>query len=359
MPAKKRNGSVQKEKRSLLVDALQKRTAASNMRAGGGGVGTLRAGGGGVSVLRAGGVVGISRGAIQDDVARPRTNQFVGMGWVPDIPSRLDYDWKTSKVREALENGPRKIKALKSDGEEPTGHWYDNIAYCPPVENQGELGSCTAHSVVGMMEYMMLRAKIPHVNLSRLFLYKVTRRLMNWTGDTGAYLRTTLQAAANFGVPPEHYWPYDFLRFEEDPEAFHYCFASNFQALNYTRIDSEGTGPQIRKRLKRFLEAGLVAVFGFPVYDSISYDGDVPFPKKGDSLEGGHAVLAVGFDDDYMVAGEESGTGAVVFQNSWDIDWGVGGYGYIPYRYFDEALAVDIWTVLKQEWIDQSKFDEP
>jgi C1A family cysteine protease len=77
-----------------------------------------------------------------------------------------------------------------------------------------------------MMEYMMLRASVRHFDLSRLFLYKTTRKLLGWTGDTGAYLRSTLQAAATFGVPPERYWDYDIELFEEEPEAFHYSFAA-------------------------------------------------------------------------------------------------------------------------------------
>lgn len=282
----------------------------------------------------------------------PSWSMVRGIGWVPDIPDHRDYAFESGALDEALKKAPRGMRALKSDGAEPRGHHYDNIDFCPPVEDQGEIGSCTAHSVVGMMEYMMLRAGVRHFNLSRLFLYKVTRKLLGWTGDTGAYLRTTLQAAANFGVPPEKHWPYDVENYEEEPEAFHYSFAQNFQSLNYTRLDSSGTGKEIRKRLKRCLKAGLVAAFGFPVYSSMG-DGEVPFPSDNDTLEGGHAVLAVGYDDDYKVGNDK---GVIVFQNSWSDYWGYGGFGYIPYRYFDEELANDIWTVVKQEWIDQSKF---
>lgn len=280
----------------------------------------------------------------------------VGTGWVPDIPDPRDFDISSDTLRGALEAAPAEVRRLARAGAEPTGSHYDNVRYCAPVEDQGSLGSCTAQSVVGMMEYMMLRAQVRHLDLSRLFLYKVTRKLMGWSGDTGAYLRTTLQAAANFGVPPERHWVYDVSRFEEEPDAFHYAYASNFQSLNYTRIDRSGSGREVRALLKRFLKAGLVAAFGFPVHSSLRQDGDVPFPTSDDPQQGGHAVLAVGYDDDYRVAGEESGTGAIVFQNSWGRGWGAGGYGFIPYRYFDEGLANDVWAVLKQEWVDQSRF---
>jgi hypothetical protein len=55
----------------------------------------------------------------------------------------------------------------------------------------------------------------------------VTRNLLNWTGDTGAYLRTTMGALTLFGVPPEEYWPYNIANFENEPTAFLYAYAQN------------------------------------------------------------------------------------------------------------------------------------
>jgi C1A family cysteine protease len=46
-----------------------------------------------------------------------------------------------------------------------------------------------------------------------------------------------------------------------------------------------------------------------------------------------HAVLAVGYDDK---------TELLKFQNSWGERWGQGGYGYLPYRYFETRL-LDAW----------------
>jgi hypothetical protein len=73
-----------------------------------------------------------------------------------------------------------------------------------------------------------------------LFLYKVTRKLLNFKGDTGAFLRGAVDITL-FGVPPEEYWPYDIKKFEVEPPAFCYSFAKNFQAINYVRLDPSGT----------------------------------------------------------------------------------------------------------------------
>jgi hypothetical protein len=278
--------------------------------------------------------------------------RIVGMGWRPDIPDNRDWGIDAEKVRsgwEALKWQPSFYAAPKLPET-----FIDNIDYCPPVEDQGNLGSCTAQAVVGMMEYMMRRSGREHVDGSRLFLYKVTRKLLGWTGDTGAYLRTTLQAAAVFGVPPEAHWPYEIARFEDDPEAFLYSYASNYQALNYVRLDQYEQGEsETLNLLKQVLHAGFVAAFGFPVYSSLQNGPDIPYPRPGDTLLGGHAILAVGYDDTRRI---DDCQGALLIRNSWSEWWGAGGYGWLPYAYVQEGLAVDIWTIFKQEWIDPVQF---
>ena len=84
---------------------------------------------------------------------------------------------------------------------------------------------------VGLVEYFERRAFGKHIDASRLFLYKVTRNLLNWRGDTGAFLRSTMGAMVLFGVPPEQYWPYRIEEFDKEPPPFCYAFAQNYQAI--------------------------------------------------------------------------------------------------------------------------------
>jgi C1A family cysteine protease len=107
--------------------------------------------------------------------------------------------------------------------------------------------------------------------------------------------------------------------------------------------------------LKRVLANGLGAVLGFPVYSSLTTAPDIPFPTQSDFLQGGHAVMVVGYDDEHMADGKK--VGSFIIRNSWGGDWGLGGYGFLPYEYVKQALAVDIWTVLKTEWLDLEPFD--
>lgn len=283
-----------------------------------------------------------------------------GMGWIPDYPDLRDYTEETDEVRLILpSNKGRKTKALPAS--------VDLRQWCSPVEDQGQLGSCTAHAGMGLIEYYERKSFGKHTNGSRLFLYKVTRNLMKLKGDTGAYLRTTMGAMVLFGVPPEAYWPYsdDQKKFDQEPAAFCYAFAQNYQAIKYFRHDPPGVkAGEILEKVKRYLASGHPAMFGFSVYNSIEQaetTGRIPFPSPKERIEGGHAVVAVGYDDKLKIAnkyGKVETTGALLIRNSWGKEWGEKGYGWLPYEYILRGLAEDFWSVLKKEWVDTGAFSE-
>ncbi|MDH7514071.1 MAG: C1 family peptidase [Clostridiales bacterium] len=103
-------------------------------------------------------------------------------------------------------------------------------------------------------------------------------------------------------------------------------------------------------------------MFGFTVYSSIeqaSDSGKIPFPSLRDKIEGGHAVVAVGYDDRMKIKnryGDKETVGALFIRNSWGRSWGEEGYGWLPYEYVLRGLAEDFWSVLKKEWIDTGQF---
>ena len=162
-----------------------------------------------------------------------------GLGWLPDYPDLRDY---TSRAARSVKPLLAKT-AVPSSGLKKAPTKVDLREWCSPVEDQGQLGSCTAHAGVGMLEYFERKLHGKHIDASRRFLYKVTRSLGQLEGDTGAFLRTTMGAMALFGVPPEDYWPYSEEEFDEEPPAFCYAFAQNYQAVKYYRLDPAGTEP--------------------------------------------------------------------------------------------------------------------
>lgn len=298
-------------------------------------------------------------------------NEKFGMGWLPDYPDFRDHSVEQDEVAPRLKAlGQRdSVKAmLKKVGVvgpakalPPTA---DLTAWCSPIEDQGALGSCTANAGVGIVEYFEGRAFGRHIDASRLFLYKATRNMLHWTGDTGAFLRTTMGALVVFGAPPEEYWPYTISDFDKEPSAFCYAFAQNYQAISYYRLDPPGTAKDVLlTRIKTNLAAGLPSMFGFTVYGSISQagtTGKIPYPTAGEKIAGGHAIVAVGYDDTMKIKNTNPGavetTGALRIRNSWGTGWGSGGYGWLPYDYVLKGLAVDWWTLLKNEWVDTGVF---
>ena len=296
------------------------------------------------------------------------------MGWLRDLPDYRDFTdghddltlkLKTFGQKDSIKMMMDKIKTSKASATPSSA--VDLRSFCSPIEDQGNLGSCTAHAGVGLVEYFEKRAFGKYIDASRLFLYKVTRNLLHETGDTGAYLRTTAAALTLFGVPPEEYWIYDTTKFDVEPTAFLYSYASSYQAITYYRLDPPGTSfQQVLANVKGKLAAGLPSMFGFTVYSSYTQadaTGKIPFPTRGDKIEGGHAVAAIGYDDKMKIKNANTGgietTGALLIRNSWGTGWGDRGYGWLPYEYVLRGLAVDWWSLLKNEWINTGQFGLP
>lgn len=287
----------------------------------------------------------------------------LGTGWLPPLPDLRDYTDAAPEIAEmakmlGLPKG-RELKAAPAT--------VDLRPWCTEVENQKSLGSCTAHAAVGIVEYFQRRAFGKHIEGSRLFVYKTTRNLMQVTGDTGAWLRNTMGALALCGVPDEKYWPYTDGKpaFDNEPPSFVYAVADNYEALKYFCHDPLGGNPAgsaVLASVKKFLAAGIPSMFGFwgfPSFASCDVKGGIPYPCPGEKAQWGHAIVAVGYDDGKKLKNtkcNKTTTGALLIRNSWGKTWGDQGYGWLPYDYVVNKLALDFWSLLSMKWVETKQF---
>jgi C1A family cysteine protease len=275
-----------------------------------------------------------------------------GTGWHRDIPDPRDYVPSDPRVGELLRRLKRPRGARK--GLPARVDWRE---FCSPVGDQQRLDSCSASSCLGLVEYFERRASGRSIEGSALFLYKMARELRGRPGDSGADLRTTLKAMVRFGIPPERHCPYNVVRFDDDPLPLLFSYADAFRPIRYVRLDPPASrGPESLETMKSFLAAGFPSALGFPLLASTGREADIPAPTVFDAVRGGHAVVAVGYDDKRRI---RSTKGALLVRNSWGEGWGEGGYGWLPYAYVEGGLAVDIWTLLNTEWLGSGEFEHP
>jgi C1A family cysteine protease len=241
----------------------------------------------------------------------------------------------------------------------------DLRAACPPIFDQGSLGSCTANAGAAayIMTYMPNRAS--DAEISRLYLYYMERFLEGTTAeDAGASMRSIGKALNKYGVCEEPLWPYIVEKYAEDPPDAADIDAGTRMIKAYSKLSDIS-------QIKRYLANNkLPVMIGIEVYESFETEavgntGIVPMPKAGENCLGGHAIDIVGYDDDFgkkiksgcalsnliisiykfFAGAADSGEdGYFIFRNSWGNGWGDGGYGYLPYAFVREH-AYDFWVL--------------
>jgi len=208
---------------------------------------------------------------------------------------------------------------------------------CPAVYDQGQLGSCTGNAIAGAVEFDLLKQKAKDFAPSRLFIYYNERVMEGTVGtDAGAQIRDGIKSVGKQGACPETDWPYDITKFTKKPPAKAYTNALKTRATSYCRV------ARTLQQIKGCLASGYPFVLGFTVYEgfesqAVANTGILNMPLSSEKMLGGHAVLAVGYDDKSQ---------RFIIRNSWGTGWGQKGYFTMPYTYLlDENLSDDFWTI--------------
>ena len=272
------------------------------------------------------------------------------LGWIRQKPDIRDYSVDRPDVASLLVQLPVGQSSK-----------VDLRNYCTAIVDQGNLGCCTAAALAGLVGYFIKKSTGKEFAASRLFNYWYTRWLAGSPADndTGATIRCAMGSLAVFGTVSENLLPYSIETFMMEPAYRLGLIAQNFQAVKYVLIDQPGTpGTAVLTSIKGQLFAGLPLEFGFdvfPQFRSVGKDGLIAYPEPGDASIGGHAVMAVGYDD--TVQCPNATTGAILCRNSWGTSWGMDGYFWLPYDYVTKpflgvTLAADWWALISQEWLD-------
>jgi hypothetical protein len=282
-------------------------------------------------------------------VSAPSVQQ---LDWERDLPDHQDLLPRHGEVlKQIADLTPARPDQLSGDGP------VDWREYCGPVRGSNSVGCGTALACVALVQLLERRATGQFCDPCARFLSYVTRRMLHRGGDGGLSLRATLKAMVRFGVPPEAYWPSEAAELGGEPEPFLFGFARDYASICYVRLDPRGgSGAQTLRAVKEFLGAGFPSVFGFAVTSAIPEGPEVPYPAAFDKVVGGCAAVALGYDDARRIG---STKGALLICPSWGPQWGESGYGWLPYRYIEEQLAVDFWTLLKPAWIASGEFFRP
>lgn len=271
-----------------------------------------------------------------------------GFGWLPAAPDYRDFSANDPPV----EGWWRRL-GQRSGTLAPSA---DLREYFVEVEDQLELPASCAHACVSLVQYFERRARGRLLRPSRLFLHQAALRTAGVTAAASVDLRTTLKAMIRCGIPPERYWPYEVGRLAEQPDGYLYSFSEPYRSVRYVRLDArKASGLETLELVKSFIAAGFPAAFGFAVPNTLDVDGQIPYRPTFDSPLGGQAMLAVGYDDRWL----RGSRGALLVRSSWGPLWGEEGYGWLPYAYVEERLAVDFYTLFHPAWIDSGEFEPP
>lgn len=226
-----------------------------------------------------------------------------GLGWIPDTPDFRDFRYSCP---------PPVVRTLPNE--------VDLTSETPKeIFDQGSTSSCVGNAVSTAVENGWIRQNAKNrFTPSRLFIYYNARKMIGLTHeDSGSVIRDAIKSVNKEGVVSEKLWQFvPHNKVTDKPGDQLYKKALDHQVLKYMRI------PRSIDQMKGCLVEGYPFVFGFSVYDSFYSEdttkkGIVRIPKQGENFLGGHAVVAVGYNDTKRV---------FKVRNSWGDKWGDKGY---------------------------------
>jgi C1A family cysteine protease len=247
-----------------------------------------------------------------------------------------------------------------------SSHILENLNCKPKIKNQGQLNSCTAVALAGMLETIECRDFDKYTEVSSLFIYKLSRNLLRLTGDTGATIKSTMAVHKLFGIPPEKNWPYtdnlgDVIHYgyKNEPPAFCYAIAKNYGRLNKAaiKIDLPKTSKNLLlERIKKILAENIPLYMTFKLFGSQLNvkSNKIIYPCPSDEVIKEIQVKAIGYNDNKKIKNPKcniKNKGAILFDGSPKIS-----HVLLPYDYVLNGHVKDCLLPLKEDLISLDEF---
>lgn len=273
------------------------------------------------------------------------------LGWVRDLADPRDLTLAAPEVRGLLEALPKRRPAR---GERHTA--VDLTEFAGPTDPE-PVAPAAAAMVVALVEYFLRRTRGEALHGSTAFLAYTSRRLAGAGPGEPVSLRDTLKALVRFGLPAARFGPAAGAAADTPPEAFLYGFSREFAALRYVRLDPRGgSGADALDAVRTAVRAGFACVGGTVVAGSVTTAGELSYPTRLDRMAGGTPLVVLGYDDQRRI---RSTKGALRVRTAWGERWGESGHGWLPYRFVEERLAGDFWTLVEPGWLASGELERP
>lgn len=250
----------------------------------------------------------------------------------------------------------------------------DLTRYQSPVKNQSDRGACAYFSSTALLESEIKKKTGVEINISEEYLIWYTKAILRQsTRDDGSFSGSNLRALGESFLLEKHapYQPSWFgkgLPCEQYKDAGRmapatcYSHKKPYNAdMNLVKVNGLNV-QSLYFSLQEVIDAlasGKSVITNLPVNQN-AWDAKTGFAdynekyrkecQEKEDLCGGHSIVLTGYDLEKEV---------FYFKNSWGVEWGKKGYGYLPFNYVRNYNQGNMYIVIGDLALPRDATAEP